>query len=101
MPVFFPIEERINFKIYLKCVHIVKNIFYGDLLELKEKYDGQFIIGEIPDPIYISGLVDVDLASQFNSQLYLYPKEENEKKQFKKLSELGKVIIHIGMNETK
>ncbi len=86
------IEEKIDYRTYLKCAHIVKNIFYYDLEELKSQYDGQYVNRTINDGIFNSELIDVDFAATIDQALSSKTKSPNAT-----LTELGDIIINIGM----
>ena len=75
------IEEKINFIDYLKCAHIVKNFFYYDLVELKNRYKTDNIYSKMGDGYLQSGLINIGTLGKSESTL----------------SELGKIIIEIGM----
>lgn len=86
------ITEKIDYRTYLKCTHIIKSMFYYDLEELKKQYDGKYVIGPVNDGIFNSGLVDVNFAATFDQT-----KNHNPKKSDTTLTRHGDVIINIGM----
>ncbi|SHH79352.1 hypothetical protein [Winogradskyella jejuensis] len=86
------ITEEIDYRTYLKCAHIIKSMFYYDLEELKNKYDGKYVIGPVNDGIFNSGLVDVNFAATFDQTKNHHPKKSDTT-----LTGLGDVIINIGM----
>jgi hypothetical protein len=75
------IEEKIHFSDYLKCAHIVKNIFYYDLEMLKSGHEKGDIFTTFGDGLFDSGLIIIGTAG----------------KRVTTLSDLGKIIIEIGM----
>ncbi len=75
------IEEKIDFADYLRCAHIVKNFFYYDLVTLKVGHEKGDIYTTFGDGLFDSGLIIIGTMG------------ENETR----LSELGKIIIEIGM----
>ncbi|HLW62065.1 MAG TPA: hypothetical protein VKY33_01575 [Flavobacterium sp.] len=95
------IEERIDYKTFLKISYIIKSIFYLDLIELRELYDGHYVNGNIEDILIIYGLVKLDMnfTEQFESSLDLGNSEDQHFIESKKptLTQLGKLIIEIGM----
>lgn len=95
------IEERIDYKTFLKISYIIKSIFYLDLIELRELYDGHYVNGNIEDTLIIYGLVKLDMnfTEQFESSLDLGNSEDQHFFESKKptLTQLGKLIIEIGM----
>ncbi|MCT8340447.1 hypothetical protein MG296_10305 [Flavobacteriaceae bacterium TK19130] len=93
------IEEKIDFLNYLRAAHIIKNIFYYDLVELKSHYDGRWIHGGVTDEIYSNGIVDVDYTismKEAENDWNNIPRED--KYPDTKLSEIGDIIINIGMS---
>lgn len=87
------INEKIDYQIYLKCSHIIKNIFYYDLLELKTNYDGEKVYGWLNNDILNSGLITVQFPSSYieTRQHKFHDATPAE------LTDLGNVIINIGM----
>jgi len=75
------IEEKINYSDYLKCAHIVKNVFYFDLEDLKNKHESDNIYTKIGQGFTENGLVEVGALGNHKSTL----------------TEIGKIIIEIGM----
>lgn len=75
------IEEKIDFKDYLKCAHIVKNFFYYDLVTLKEGHEKGDIYTTFGDGLFDSGLIVIGTKGKSETTL----------------SNLGKMIIEIGM----
>lgn len=75
------IEEKIDFTDYLKCAHIVKNFFYYDLVTLKNGYEKGEIHTSFGDGFFDSGLVIIGTMGKNETRL----------------SELGRIIIEIGM----
>ncbi|WP_298549222.1 hypothetical protein [uncultured Aquimarina sp.] len=75
------IEERIDYSIYLKCAHLVKNSFYYDLVKLKLEHEKGLIHTTIGDGLLDSGLIKIGTIGKDPTTL----------------SELGKIIIEIGM----
>ena len=75
------IEEKIDFKDYLRCAHIVKNFFYYDLVTLKEGHEKGDIYTTFGDGLFDSGLIIIGTMGENNTRL----------------SELGKIIVEIGM----
>lgn len=87
------IEEKLDYRIFLNCAHIIKNIFYYDLEDLKNSYDGQYVKGPLSDSIFVSGLVDVDFVTNLKESL-----EKSEPTRYHStLTELGNAVINIGM----
>ena len=76
------IKEKIDFIDYLRCTHIVKNIFYYDLEKLKSGHEKGDIYTTIGDGLLDSGLIRLGTKGKSETTL----------------SELGKMIIEIGMN---
>lgn len=76
------IEEKINYSDYLRCVHIVKNFFYYDLETLKIGHEKGDIYTTFGDGLFDSGLIIIGTKGR-NQTI---------------LSELGKIIIEIGMS---
>ncbi len=75
------IEEKIDFTDYLRCAHIVKNFFYYDLVTLKNGHEKGDIYTTFGDGFFDSGLVIIGTMGKNETRL----------------SELGKIIIEIGM----
>ena len=75
------IEEKINFSDYLRCAHIVKNFFYYDLETLKSGHEKGDIYTTFGDGLFDSGLIIIGIKGRSETTL----------------SELGKIIIEIGM----
>lgn len=75
------IEEKIDYKTYLKCAHFVKNFFYYDLVELKNNYDIKYITGTMSNEFIDGGLVKL---GDFDAKKTI-------------LTELGDIIINLGM----
>lgn len=75
------IEEKINFSDYLRCTHIVKNFFYYDLETLKSGHENGDIYTTIGDGLLDSGLIILGTKGRSETTL----------------SEIGKIIIEIGM----
>jgi hypothetical protein len=75
------IEEKINFSDYLRCAHIVKNFFYYDLETLKSGREKGDIYTTFGDGLFNSGLIIIGTKGRSETTL----------------SELGKIIIEIGM----
>ena len=91
------IEEKIDYLTFLKISHIIKSIFYYDLVFLKENYDGKYITKFSDDSLLVSGIVqnNADFVKAFETGLNSDEKYEQEKNT---LTEIGKIIIEIGMN---
>ncbi len=88
------LEEKIDYRTYLKLAHIVKSVFYYDLVQLKEMTKNDLIIGEMKDSLFLSELTDTDFVANF-SDAY----NDNEKGESNtKLTDLGKVLIYTGMS---
>jgi hypothetical protein len=75
------IEEKIDFIDYLRCAHIVKNFFYYDLVTLKNGHEKGDIYTTFGDGFFDSGLIIIGTMGKNETRL----------------SELGKIIIEIGM----
>ena len=75
------IEEKINYRDYLKCAHIVKNFFYYDLATLKNGHEKGNIYTTFGDGLFDSGLIVIGIKGHSETTL----------------SDLGKIIIEIGM----
>lgn len=75
------IEEKINFSDYLRCAHIVKNFFFYDLEILKSRHEKGQIYSTFGDGLFDSGLIIIGTKGRSETTL----------------SELGKIIIEIGM----
>ena len=75
------IEEKIDYIDYLKCAHIVKNFFYYDLEKLKDGNEKGEIHTTMGDGFNENGLVKIGVFGKSDTTL----------------SELGKIIIEIGM----
>lgn len=90
------IEEKIDFETYLRLVHIVKRLFYYDLVWLKENSVGLRVNGRLNDELYTSGLVKQDLVN-----IYEKAKEMNKDRKPNvndiSLTYLGDTLISIGM----
>lgn len=98
------IEEEIDYSTYLKATHIVKTVFYYDLVKLKQVYDGTYIREQIDETLRINGLVqsNVDFVKAMNAELEFdddgNKKESTQYEQEKdSLTEMGQLIIEIGM----
>ena len=75
------IEEKISYTDYLKCAHLVKNFFYYDLEELKEKYESDNIRTRMGKGFDENGIVELGALGNHKSTL----------------TEIGKIIVEIGM----
>ena len=75
------IEEKIDYKHYLKCAHTVKNFFYYDLEELKTRYEKGNIYAKPGDGFEENGLVNIGTLGVNETTL----------------SKLCETIIKIGM----
>lgn len=95
------IEERIDYKTFLKISYVIRSIFYLDLIELRELYDGEYVNGHIEDILIIYGLVKLDMnfTEQFESSLDFENFEDQHFIESKKptLTQLGKLIVEIGL----
>jgi hypothetical protein len=98
------IEGYIDYAKYLKATHIVKTVFYYDLLKLKQVYDGEYINQEIDETLRTNGLVqsNVDFVKDYKAKLDFddngSKKESADFEQEKdSLTEMGKLIVEIGM----
>lgn len=98
------INEEIDYKVYLKAAHIIKTVFYFDLVDLKEAYDGSYINGWVDDTLMINGLIEsnVNFLKAYETGLDFDDngnKKESKKYQQEKdsLTDMGKLIIEIGM----
>jgi hypothetical protein len=87
------IEERIDYLTYLRLSHIVKNLFYYDILWLNENTDNGILNDSTPDPILTSGLVNVNLVDSYEGA----KNDMIGQKSQATLNDLGKVLIEIGM----
>ncbi len=91
------IEEEIDYHTFLKLSHIVKNLFYFDIVELKEKYDGEYIEGRVDKSLQLNGIVQNNI-----SLLATYEDAKNGKETVPNkdtLTSLGKILIEIGMKD--
>jgi hypothetical protein len=75
------IEEKISYTDYLKCAHLVKNFFYYDLEELKEKYESDNIRTRMGKGFDENGIVELGALGNHKSTL----------------TKIGKIIVEIGM----
>lgn len=98
------IQEKIDYIKFLKASHIVKTVFYYDLIALKKTYDGKYLNDPIDDTLMTNGLVqsNVDFVKSFEKGLNFdddgNSKEPEEYKQEKdSLTDMGKLIVEIGM----
>jgi len=100
------IEERIDYTTFLKIAHLLKFIFYYDLIKLRNVYNGTYVNGDIDDSFIIHGIVVINhnLTEAFEASLN-FDNFGNEKQpsfftpQKNTLTEMGKLIIEIGMKE--
>ncbi|MBW8198290.1 hypothetical protein [Flagellimonas abyssi] len=90
------IEEKIDYETYLRLAHIVKRLFYYDLVWLKNNSEGLRVNGRINDELYTSGLITQDLVN-----IYEKAKEMNKDRKpdvnDRSLTYLGDMLISIGM----
>lgn len=109
------LEEKISFHNFLKATHIIKKIFIYDLIELKQYYDGEWVHCPVEDEIYSNGIVDVDYTISLEEAKETWDSiepndsdekvtkgrnnriENSEKKPTTKLTEIGKILITIGI----
>lgn len=98
------INENIDYQTYLKAAHVIKTLFYYDLVKLQEFYDGEYLNAEIDETLRINGLVqsNVDFVKAFDAKISFDDngngKESTDYEQEKdSLTELGRLIIEIGM----
>jgi hypothetical protein len=89
------IEEEIDYNTYLRLTHIIKGIFYQDLIYLKHNSNQDTMLGEALDSLVFSGLVNVNLIGTYENVLSGSQKNTNGGN---KLTELGKILINTGMN---
>ena len=87
------IEEKIDFLTYLRLAHIVKNLFYYDIVWLNENTTDGVLEDATPDPILISGLVTVNFVDSYEG----VKNDIIGQKSQAKLTELGLLLINIGM----
>lgn len=87
------IEEHVDYLTYLRLAHIVKSLFYYDILWLKENTKNGVLSDFTPDPILTSGLVDLNLVDTYEGA----KKDIIGQKSQATLTELGKALIEIGM----
>jgi len=102
------IEEKIDYLTYLRVAHIVKNIFFYDLEWLYFNTVGEEVISSVNDSIFTSGLTDTKFVEVYEkAKKEINPLEYNPivrpasmDKGYNAtvLSELGKILIEIGMN---
>ena len=97
------IEEKINYQTFLKASHIVKTVFYYDLLELKVSYNGKHLNQSVNDFLMINGLINYN-ADPLGAYKAALDSEEGENsvgeeyiQERNTLTEMGKLIIEIGM----
>lgn len=90
------IQQKITYMEFLRAADSVQKVFYYDLLELKEHCQGSLVIDlAIRDSIFNSGLTSTDFAAGFTTFM-----DDNDSKNMDSptsLSELGVVVINIGM----
>lgn len=100
------ILEKISYESFLKASYTVNSIFYFDLLKLKANYDGNKIIGNIPETFFTYGLTSYpDFASQLEIQVELGDKSKSkeekqnqlEEAKWIKLTEMGEIILRYGL----
>lgn len=87
------IEEKIDYETYLRLAYIVKNIFYYDLIWLVENTNGEKVNGNINDSLITNGLATMDFVNNFETSLT----SDNSVKSYATMTELGKILINIGM----
>lgn len=88
------VKEEIDYIYYLKLVDIIKNIFYYDLIELKNAVDVHgVIISSTPE---LPNLISIDVASIYNDA-----KNGRELKPYEHthLTKEGQVIVLVGMKD--
>lgn len=98
------IEEKMDYFNFLKASHIVKSIFYYDLVMLKEAYDGEYVNNYSNDSLIIAGVINLEipnwgnqLEKSLNFDMDSYKELEEENSSRSNLSEIGKIIIEVGM----
>ncbi|REG83149.1 hypothetical protein [Winogradskyella sediminis] len=87
------IEEKIDYITYLRIAHLVKNLFYYDIVWLKENTTNGVVAEATPDPIFTSGLVDVNFVDSYEGA----KNDIITQKSQATLTEIGKVLINVGM----
>lgn len=83
------IEEKLDFQAYLRIAHMVRSLFYYDLLELKVLTKNKVVERPINDSIFTSGLT-------VTNWVYL-KKGDSQKKPQITLTDLGEKLVLIGM----
>jgi len=99
------IEEKIDYQTFLRTSHIIKNAFYYDLVFLKQSYDGKYlnhdmnIIDSLIENELVQSNVDFVKSYEFTLSNNREDKERSEKfiQEKDTLTEIGKIIIEIGM----
>lgn len=97
------LEEKIDWSTFLRAMHIVKQTFYYDLLELKESYDGQYVCAPIYDILMINGIIEApDLVKMYEEAVDTgriddVKNYENSGPRKASLTSLGKLIVEVGM----
>lgn len=94
------IEEKIDYETYLRLAHIVKNIFFSDLEWLYYNTSEERVTSPVNNSIFISGLTSTDFVKVFEKELLNPLKYNPMEKDYNAtvLSEMGKILIEIGMN---
>ncbi len=90
------LDEKIDYQTYLKAVHIMSRLFIYDLLELKENYDGKFVY-KYSTELVLNGLVDVDFTISYEEAKADYEGREYNEPSIATLTQIGEIIIKIGM----
>ncbi|WP_416442730.1 hypothetical protein ACH3O9_17930 [Leeuwenhoekiella sp. A16] len=90
------VEEKIDYQTYLRLAHIVKRLFYYDLVWLKDNSNGLRVNGNINDDLQTTGLIKQDMVN-----IYEKVKEINKDRKpdvnDRSLTYLGDILISIGM----
>ncbi len=87
------INSKITYDEFLKSIHVLCNVYSGDLLELKDNTnENNEVLYSIPSEIFMNGLTDTDYLGQLcNSS------GEKIDDSIKKLTRIGYIIIKIGL----
>lgn len=85
------IQEKIDFKTYLKLSHIVKNIFYFDLILLQNYDNDGYIYEGSSEQLLSLGLIEIFVIDEWSGPRA--PKDPPSGR----ITSLGKMIVDLGM----
>lgn len=101
------LKEEISYVQFLKLSHILKTVFYFDLIQLKDSYDGAYLQKPVDSSLYSLGLINqnANFAAKLEAGLKFDSKGskpiENYEYEKDSLRPIAEILVRIGLKDVE